>query len=47
MHKHKYELRTNPVPEYGTVKTSIKGFQYYHGNILKIFLGIFAFFRIP
>lgn len=43
MHKHKYELRTNSVPEYGTVNTSIKGFQYHYSNILKISLGIFSF----
>lgn len=41
MHKHKYELRTNSAPEYGTVNTNIKGFQYHYSNILKISLGIF------
>lgn len=43
MHEHKYELRTNSVPEYGTVNTSIKVFQYHYSNTLKISLGIFSF----
>lgn len=44
---HKCGLKTNPVPEYSTVKMNAKRFfyYYYYIKILKISFGNFTSFR--